>query len=114
MQKGAFSGKKLSDLKAKTQIVVTPTLEKSISIRETPIEPAVQTQENSSIRSVSQSALENDQYLCIVPNSSMEGTNVNLPFEGDRMLAVILSKAFMLAEDTKITDMTITRQIKSN
>ncbi|KUO21697.1 hypothetical protein AQJ91_07950 [Streptomyces dysideae] len=30
-----------------------------------------------------------------------------LPYEGDRMLAVILSKAMMLAEDTKITDPTI-------
>jgi hypothetical protein len=57
----------------------------------------------------------NDQYLCIVPNSSMEGRSegVFLPFEGDRTLAIILSKAFLLAEDTKITDSTITRQIKS-
>jgi hypothetical protein len=53
----------------------------------------------------------NDQYLCIVPNSSMDSTNVSLPFEGDRMLAVILSKAFLLAEDTKIKDATITRQL---
>jgi hypothetical protein len=49
--------------------------------------------------------------LCIVPNSSMDSTNVSLPFEGDRMLAVILSKAFLLVEDTKIKDSTITRQL---
>ncbi len=57
----------------------------------------------------------NDQYLCIVPNSSMEGRSegVFLPFEGDRTLAIILSKAFLLAEDTRIADPTITRQIKS-
>jgi hypothetical protein len=57
----------------------------------------------------------NDQYLCIVPNQSSEalGGKVFLPFEGDRMLSVILSKAFLLAEDTKIKDSTITRQIQS-
>ncbi len=57
----------------------------------------------------------NDQYLCIVPSQSSEavGGKVFLPFEGDRMLSVILSKAFLLAEDTKIADTTITRQIKS-
>lgn len=56
----------------------------------------------------------NDQYLCIVPSSSAEFGNgkVFLPFEGDRTLAVILSKAFLLAEDAKITDPTITRQLK--
>jgi hypothetical protein len=55
----------------------------------------------------------NDQYLCIVPGRSpiTEG-KLFLPFEGDQTLAVILSKAFLLAEDTKITDPSITRQIK--
>lgn len=33
------------------------------------------------------------------------------PFEGDQRLAVILSKAMMLAEDTKIKDPTILSQI---
>jgi len=36
---------------------------------------------------------------------------VPLPFEGDQALAIILSKAMLLANDTKITDPTITRQI---
>ena len=56
----------------------------------------------------------NDQYLCIVPSRSIQ-TNTDklfLPFEGDQVLAVILSKAFLLANDKKITDPTITRQIK--
>ncbi len=56
----------------------------------------------------------NAQYLCIVPNSSMERTvedKVFLPFEGDRTLSIILSKAFLLAEDAKITDRTILSQI---
>ncbi|MFD9306095.1 hypothetical protein ACFWCB_26155 [Streptomyces sp. NPDC060048] len=35
-----------------------------------------------------------------------------LPFEGDRTLAVILSKAMLLADDTAITDPTITSQIR--
>jgi hypothetical protein len=56
----------------------------------------------------------NDQYLCIVPGGARDQVNTNelrLPFEGDRVLAIILSKAFMLAEDKKITDETITRQL---
>lgn len=53
-----------------------------------------------------------DQYLCIVPKSA--GTTHQtgyLPFEGDRVLAVILSKAMMLADDTRITDPTILSQL---
>lgn len=57
----------------------------------------------------------NDQYLCIVPDNRMAADGgskkVYLPFEGDRTLAVILSKAFLLAEDTKIKDKTILSQI---
>ena len=57
-----------------------------------------------------------DQYLCIVTaqGKTVEGqTNqVFLPFEGDKMMAIILSKAFLLAADTKITDPTIVSQIQ--
>ena len=53
----------------------------------------------------------NDQYLCIVPGGSEEAT-VFLPYEGDRTRAIILSKAMRLAEDEKIKDTSITRQIK--
>ena len=55
----------------------------------------------------------NDQYLCIVPNASMnkKGEAISLPFVGDGKLSVILSKAFLLADDTKINDSTITSQI---
>lgn len=55
----------------------------------------------------------NDQYLCIVPdrNKKSELVNVFLPFEGDNGLSVIISKAFLLANDDKITDTTITSQI---
>ncbi|WP_455680646.1 DUF7737 domain-containing protein [Streptomyces roseus] len=54
-----------------------------------------------------------DQYLCVVPaGRSGSGPETGyLPFEGDRTLALILSKAMMLAADTGITDSTITRQI---
>ncbi|MBT2226142.1 DUF4132 domain-containing protein [Nonomuraea sp. NEAU-A123] len=52
----------------------------------------------------------NDAYLCIVPRGS--GDQVFLPFEEDGgMLSIILSKAFLLAADTTITDPSITRQI---
>jgi hypothetical protein len=54
----------------------------------------------------------NDQYLCIVPKQGEQSDEVLLPFEGDRTLSIILSKAFLLAADTKIKDGTITRQIK--
>jgi len=54
----------------------------------------------------------NDQYLCIVPSGKKEvNDKVFLPFEGDKGLSIILSKAFLLAEDQKITDTTITSQI---
>ncbi|WP_400193248.1 DUF4132 domain-containing protein [Hymenobacter sp. B81] len=56
----------------------------------------------------------NDQYLCIVPDRSPRqaaATDVFLPFEGDAILSIILSKALLLADDDKITDETITRQI---
>ncbi|QHT65219.1 DUF4132 domain-containing protein [Rhodocytophaga rosea] len=56
----------------------------------------------------------NDQYLCIVPSRNpKEADKLFLPFEGDRVLSLVLSKAFLLAEDTKITDTTITSQIQS-
>ena len=56
----------------------------------------------------------NNQYLCIVPDRNQrEGApkNVFLPFEGDHTLSVILSKAFLLAEDAKIKDPSIVSQI---
>ncbi|KUM88892.1 MULTISPECIES: DUF4132 domain-containing protein [Streptomyces] len=54
----------------------------------------------------------NDQYLCIVPKAGPSAAQAGyLPYEGDRMLAVILSKAMMLADDTRITDPTILSQL---
>lgn len=56
----------------------------------------------------------NDAYLCIVrkqSSASDRSSNLFLPFEGDNMLSIILSKAFLLADDTKITDPTIISQI---
>ncbi|MFD9411525.1 DUF4132 domain-containing protein [Streptomyces sp. NPDC059989] len=56
-----------------------------------------------------------DQYLCIVPGGSgASGAPETgyLPFEGDRTLAVVLSKAMLLAKDTEITDPTITSQLR--
>jgi hypothetical protein len=55
----------------------------------------------------------NSQYLCIVPNHHKSATeSIFLPFEGDTTLSVILSKAFLLAEDAKIQDPTILSQIR--
>jgi hypothetical protein len=56
----------------------------------------------------------NDQYLCIVPGGRTEKDpeKIYLPFEGDRQLSIIISKALLLVDDDKIKDVTITRQIK--
>ncbi len=67
----------------------------------------------------------NNQYLCIVPGRG-EGVGASgggasgggasggvfLPFEGDRTMSIILSKAFLLADDRAITDPTIVSQIR--
>ena len=58
----------------------------------------------------------NDQYLCIVEGRSAAPVGrthrLVLPFEGDHRLSVILSKAFLLAADSKIKDRTILNQIR--
>ncbi len=54
----------------------------------------------------------NDQYLCIVPSWSAKTTqNLFIPFEGDRGLSIVLSKALLLASDDKIEDPLIISQI---
>jgi hypothetical protein len=57
----------------------------------------------------------NDQYLCIVPERGIPTSGQDeafLPFEGDNMLSIILSKAFLLADDAKIKDSSILHQIR--
>ncbi|GHO72672.1 hypothetical protein KSD_04430 [Ktedonobacter sp. SOSP1-85] len=56
------------------------------------------------------------QYLCIVFDTSAKADSDEpffLPFEGDLVLALILSKAFLLADDTHIKDQSILSQIRS-
>jgi hypothetical protein len=50
------------------------------------------------------------RFLCIVSASS-PAYGVRLPFEGDSMLSLILSKAFLLAADDCITDPSILQQL---
>ena len=52
------------------------------------------------------------RYLCIIRGSGDSAATVPLPFEGDSMLGIILSKAFLLANDKAIKDETILRQIR--
>ncbi|MDI5973839.1 DUF4132 domain-containing protein [Streptomyces sp. SL13] len=52
-----------------------------------------------------------DRYLCVVPKAAGSGDTGYLPFEGDRTLSVILSKAMLLAADDTITDPTILSQL---
>ena len=54
----------------------------------------------------------NDEYVCIVPARGRGQKNLFLPFEQDSRLSEILSKAVLLAEDAKIADTTIARQIR--
>ncbi|MEV6332383.1 DUF4132 domain-containing protein [Streptomyces sp. NPDC051909] len=56
----------------------------------------------------------NDTYLCIIPlpGNAPPTYGAHIPFEGDRMLAIILSKAIMLAHDHVITDPAILSQLK--
>ncbi len=54
----------------------------------------------------------NDAYLCIVAGTAA-ASGLFLPFEEDGRLSLILSKAFLLADDTAITDPTIVRQIEA-
>ncbi|MCK2213374.1 DUF4132 domain-containing protein [Actinomadura sp. ATCC 31491] len=53
----------------------------------------------------------NDAYLCIVSARGPQ-PGLFLPFEEDGRLALIISKAFLLANDTAITDPSITRQLQ--
>jgi hypothetical protein len=51
------------------------------------------------------------RHICIVPKSFAEGDKIWLPFEGDRTLSIILSKALLLAADDEITDPVILGQL---
>ncbi len=53
------------------------------------------------------------RYLCIVEGAATKATprSLPLPFEGDHKLSLILSKAFMLADDRKIKEESIRRQL---
>lgn len=55
----------------------------------------------------------NNQYLCIVQDrkSKSAASGIYLPFEGDALLSLILSKALLLANDKKIKDPSILSQI---
>jgi hypothetical protein len=56
--------------------------------------------------------LPSHRNLCIVPGDApKEVRNIKLPFEGDDLLSIILSKAFLLADEDKIKDETILRQL---
>ncbi|WP_159079171.1 DUF4132 domain-containing protein [Plantactinospora sp. BC1] len=52
-----------------------------------------------------------DSYLCIVPERRRTSGDLFLPFEEDR-LGLILSKAFLLADDARITDPSILAQLR--
>jgi hypothetical protein len=53
----------------------------------------------------------NDEYLCIVGARDRRADKLWLPFDDDAVLSLVLSKAFLLADDTSISDETITAQI---
>jgi hypothetical protein len=53
-----------------------------------------------------------DSYLCIVPSVRKMPDRVFLPFEDER-LTLILSKAFLLADDTRISDQRICESVEA-
>lgn len=56
-----------------------------------------------------------EKYLCIVFDTKLHAKQEErffLPFEGDQLFSLILSKAFLLAEDNKITDPSILSQLR--
>ncbi len=55
--------------------------------------------------------LPEQRYLCIVAGPSTGPRRLFLPFEGDRTLSLILSKAFLLAADDTIVDPSIVAQL---
>jgi hypothetical protein len=60
--------------------------------------------------------MDPDRYLCIVPTQGVAATGRNrvfLPFEGDDMLSIILSKALLLADDRQINDPSIVHQLQN-
>jgi hypothetical protein len=54
-----------------------------------------------------------DAYLCIVaaPSRRDDPGPLYVPFEGDRVLSLIVSKALLLADDARIADPSIRAQI---
>ena len=54
----------------------------------------------------------NDRYLRVAAAGHPQAATVFLPFDDDRVLTAIVSKAFLLAADAKITDPSVTRQIR--
>jgi hypothetical protein len=56
--------------------------------------------------------MPDNRYLCIVKGGKHKSSEkVYLPFAGDNLLSIILSKAFLLVDDHKITDRTILSQL---
>ncbi len=56
--------------------------------------------------------LPGNRYLCIVPDSTPpEARDLALPFAGDNLVSIILAKAFLLADESRITDRTILSQL---
>lgn len=55
----------------------------------------------------------NDCYLCIVATRDGRASKLFLPFDDDPVLSLILTKAFLLADDTKFDDETILAQMNA-
>lgn len=56
--------------------------------------------------------LPENRYLCIVPDGSPpEARNLLLPFAGDNLVSIILSKAFLLVDESQIVDRSILSQL---
>ncbi len=61
------------------------------------------------LQSLQVEVADSGRHLCIVPRA--QAPRATLPFEGDEVLELLLSKAFLLLEDDRIADAGIDRQI---
>ena len=52
-----------------------------------------------------------NSHVCIVPGRADDAGQVPLPFAGDEVLALVLSKAHLLIDEDRIRDRDIVRQL---
>ena len=92
-------------------VFVPRALHDQVSILELQLAGDLEARHEYEIHLGSGACARGGRHICIVPKSFEEGDKIWLPFEGDRTLSIIISKALLLAADDKITDPVIQGQL---